>query len=102
MTTEEEFKEYKRAQLKRARVQASVFGILAVLCLVSMFYGFFERTAAEREIIFGEVLKKELVECQDQLVKARKTAASESVRANEAALEVAILRDHLEKSNSKK
>jgi hydrogenase maturation factor HypF (carbamoyltransferase family) len=102
MSIEEEFKEYKKAQLKKARVLLMAFGIVAIIGLVSTAYVFFERSVVARERMHVMVLEKDLAACQDQLEKTQKIAAAEAARANEEALEAAILRDHIEKSNPRK
>jgi len=48
MKTEEELLQREKVLLKKARTTATVFGILAVVALISFVYAFFQGAAAEK------------------------------------------------------
>ncbi len=66
MITEAEFEQYKedtkRKSLKRGRMTATVFGVLATTALIALVYAFFQNAAAERAKLYTERAYIELAE----------------------------------------
>jgi uncharacterized protein HemX len=105
MNIEEEFKAYKIKQLKSAKMQASVYGILAILGLVSMVYAFTQRNEALRQREIAISNEKQSIACKAQLDKAIAIATAESARANaeaEAAREARNLAEQYRQSTRTK
>jgi hypothetical protein len=50
-----EFREEKKHRLKRARITALTFGVLAIIALIAFTYAFFQQTAANRARIEAEM-----------------------------------------------
>lgn len=77
MNTEEELKAFKdtvnKQELKRARSTATVFGILAMITLLSLVYSFLQNAAAKKAQILMEqeifIITKQ-VETETEKVKA--------------------------------
>ncbi len=65
MTEHEEllqFREEKKHRLKRARITALIFGVLAITGLIALVYAFFQQTAANRARLEAEMSAKSAVE----------------------------------------
>lgn len=71
MNIEDEFKEFKRKQLKRARVTALVLGATAVLCILFMIYGFTQSIEANRQRDLNESMRMKTQQLEQELVKCQ-------------------------------
>lgn len=67
MTEHEELlqlREEKKQQLKRARINAATFGVLAIVALIAFVYAFFQQTAANKARVEAELNAKLAIEAR--------------------------------------
>ncbi len=67
MTDHEELlqlREEKKQQLKRARINALTFGVLAIIALIAFVYAFFQQTAANKAKVEAELNAKAAIEAR--------------------------------------
>lgn len=67
MTEHEEllqFREEKKQQLKRAKIRAFTFFVLATIALIALVYAFFQQTAANKAKVQAEMNAKAAIEAR--------------------------------------
>lgn len=91
MTDAEElqhFRAQKEVMLKRARITALTFGILATVALIALVYAFFQQTAAKTAAIQYqtkiEMLTKQLQEAEVRAQNAESAAAQQAKLSQQA------------------
>lgn len=70
MNLEEELKELKRVQAKKARITSWVLGFVALVAVMFMLYGFAQSIEANKQRMIAEAYEKEALQAQDRLLKA--------------------------------
>lgn len=92
MTEHEELlqlREEKKQWLKRAKITAYTFGILAIVALIAFVYAFFQQTAANKARVEAELNAKAAIEARAvadesvlefQAIAKRQTEIADSLR----------------------
>ena len=102
MATEEELLKVERAQTKRARTTAVVFGILAITAQISLTYAYFQHAALEKVKIKTSI---EIESCQVKVAEAEARADAANKKVEQLMIEAQIaweVAEDANKSNKKK
>ena len=103
MNAEEEFKNYKQNALRRNRINAAIFGVLAIICLVALVYALIQNASA---IKTEKIALANMEICNEQLAAKEMELGVALQKLEQALIETNIAKataeDCAKNSNKKK